>query len=133
MLRYIVLATCIAVSVSAHAQSREDSIVLVEGHVFNLRTGTPIQGALVRVGSRPVAPTTVTDQNGFYSLEVDLEFHDSIVAHCRFQPRRGPEVTHTSSSSLPTLLVASLRRDFYLDVSRKAAPLRCLPAFILGG
>ena len=70
MLRAIVLASCVVISASAYAQSREDRTVLVEGHVFNLRTGTPIQGALVRASTRPVGPSAVTDDNGFYSLEV---------------------------------------------------------------
>jgi hypothetical protein len=133
MLPTIVLASFVAIAVSAHAQSRDDHTVLVEGHVFNLRTGTPIQGALVRATTRPVVPTAITDENGFYSIEVDLEIHDSVNAQCRFQPRRGPEVTFTSSSPLPTLLVTSLRRDFYLEVRRMAAPIRCLPAIVRGG
>ena len=156
MLRAIVLVSCIMISASAYAQSREDLdledfTVLVEGHVFNLRTHTPIQGALVRATTRPVAPSATTDANGFYSLEVDLEIHDSVNAQCRFQLQRGPEVTYASSSSLPALFVPtprrdfypssslsvlsvpSLRRDFYLDVRRVAEPIHCLPAIVPGG
>lgn len=110
---------------------RADSIVLVEGHVFNLRSGTPIQGALVRATARPVAPSTLTDENGFYSLEVNLGIHDFVNAQCRIERRRdGTSTTYSSSSPLPTLDVDHLRRDFYLDVQKRAEPIRCLPAIV---
>ena len=130
MFRAIALVTLIAIAVSAHAQSREDTTVLVEGHVFNLRTGTPIRGALVSPIPSPALDGTLTDENGFFSLEVDLAIYDSLAAQCRFQSRGEPEAISWSSSLLPTRVVNYLRRDLYLDVQRSAAQVHCLPPVV---
>ena len=139
MLRALVLASFIAIALSAHAQSieetGEETAVLVEGHVFNLRTGTPIRNALV-CPFPSTACGEVTDENGFFSLVVDLAFHDSLVASCLFQSRGKSETTYRSMSSLPTIDLPGrtlpppvgkyLRRDFYLDVQRSSAQVHCL-------
>jgi hypothetical protein len=116
----------IFVAPAAHAQSREETTVLVEGHVFNLRTGTPIRGAFVFPIPDVAFDGPLTDANGFFSLEVDLAIYDSLVATCRFQSRGKPETTSLSSSLLPTRVVDYLRRDFYLDVQRSTAQVHCL-------
>ncbi len=127
MLRAITLASILIIGFVAHAQSREETTALVEGHVFNMRTGTPIRGALVSPIPSPALEGTLTDENGFFSLEVDLEVFDSLIAQCRFRSRRDGESIHSSTSSLPAFAVPYLRRDFYLDIQRSKTQVSCLP------
>jgi len=124
MIRAIVLASFVAIAVSAHAKSKEETTVLVEGHVFDLQTGTPIRNAFVFPIPSVAFDGPQTDANGFFSLEVDLAIYDSLVATCRFQSRGE---TASSSSVLPTRVVNYLRRDFYLDVRQDTTQVHCLP------
>ena len=134
MLRAIVFYSFIMIALSAHAQSIDEYPVLVEGHVFNLRTGTPIRDALV-CPNASTACGEVTDESGFFSLIVDLATHDFLTAECRFESRGKPETTYRSGSVLPhlfrprdgtpILVIEYLRRDFYLDVQRNSEQVRC--------
>jgi hypothetical protein len=134
MLRVIIFSSFLVIALSAHAQSIDEYPVLVEGHVFNLRTGTPIRNALVC----PIPSTAcgeVTDENGFFSLIMDLSGHDFLIAECRFESRGKPERTYRSESVLPhlfrprdgtpILVIEYLRRDFYLDVQRSSGQVHC--------
>jgi hypothetical protein len=101
----------------------------VEGHVFNRRTGVPIEGAVVRLPdpcipcARPPIPLElITDENGFYSalfwgggswMTIEIE----VVCTTRHG-----EITGGSESDLRP---GTVRRDIYLSGPKRLS--RCIP------
>lgn len=101
----------------------------VEGHVFNRRTGVPIEGAVVRLpdpcipcARPPIWQELITDENGFYSglfwgggswMTIEIE----VVCTTRHG-----EITGGSESDLRP---GTVRRDIYLKGPRWLS--RCIP------
>jgi len=102
---------------SALAQS-----TYLEGHVFNKRSGAPIEGAVVvmteniSLGPVPILlAETVTDSNGFYQASVSTAFPVGIIeVFCR--TRNGLLVRGGSSAPLQDDVIR--RRDIYLETPR---------------
>ena len=95
----------------------------LEGHVFNKRSGVPIEGASVLIyenvshGPVPILlANTFTDGNGFYEAEVasDLRF-SAIHVFCRTPGG----VVVRGSSRAPLQEGVIRRRDVYLEVPRR--------------
>ncbi len=132
-----VAASLAAIPILAHAEP-----TFLEGHVFNKRTGVPLRNAFVVIQTEiplPVADCNgcsrflgdLTDSNGFYSFEfseteVDLLAADrsiGITASCVVSP----EDSRTVGFSSPLVLrPGTLRRDLYIDASRRRFFTRCL-------
>jgi hypothetical protein len=92
----------------------------LEGHIFNKRSGIPIEGAVVVVfenvtlGPVPVLLAEhVTDGNGFYQAGVTTAFPvGAIEVFCRTP--RGVVVRGASSAPLQDDVIR--RRDIYLEI-----------------
>jgi hypothetical protein len=117
--RYFALACLLLVSSLASAQS--DSNFAVEGHAFDRRTLQPLRNVQVQLrvhqtDSITTSLQTVTDHNGFYSLEQAVYTNPESVdvrAGCK---TRG--VTVLTLEPLFTVVQpkAVYRRDFYLSL-----------------
>ena len=100
----------------------------LEGHVFNKRSGVPIEGAVVVIyenvtlGPVPILlADDVTDGNGFYQAGVTTAFPTGIIeVSCR--TRNGVVVRGASSAPLQDEVIR--RRDIYLETPRRV--LECL-------
>jgi hypothetical protein len=94
----------------------------LEGHVFNKRSGVPIEGAVVVIyenvtlGPVPILlAEDVTDGNGFYQAGVTTAFPVGIIeVFCR--TRNGVVVRGASSAPLQDDVIR--RRDIYLETPR---------------
>lgn len=112
--RRLFCAAAILWSSEALAQS-----AYLEGHVFNKRTGVPIENAVVVIyenftnGAVPVLLAELrTDSNGFYQSEVITNFPTGIIAvFCRTPA--GAVVRGRSSAPIQEEVIR--RRDIYLD------------------
>jgi hypothetical protein len=95
----------------------------LEGHVFNKRSGIPIEGAVVVIyenvtaGPVPILlAEDVTDGNGFYQVSITTTFPVGVIeVFCRTP--RGVVVRGASSAPLQDDVVR--RRDIYLEISRR--------------
>ncbi len=120
-LRSMCLVICSAATLwsgSAVAQTAD-----IEGHVFNKRSGVPIEGAVVVIfenvtlGPVPILlADVVTDGNGFYQVAVTTAFPIGIIeVFCR--TRNGVVVRGASSAPLQDDVIR--RRDIYLETPRR--------------
>jgi hypothetical protein len=112
---------------------------VVEGTVFNLRTGAPLVGAEVRVflpgvciPEDPECPLplgvpvrTFSDYNGFYSVEVRT-FAEPLRFEAICQTADGPAGAGVFARY--TLREGVNRRDLYVDVGWSRAFRQCLSA-----
>ncbi len=101
----------------------------IEGHVFNKRSGIPIEGAAVVIyenvtaGPIPILPGEgVTDSNGFYQVRIPtLTFPVGVIeVFCRTP--KGVVVRGASSAPLQDQVIR--RRDIYLEARRRVR--KCL-------
>ena len=100
----------------------------LEGHVFNKRTGIPIEGAVVviydNITSGPVPvllADQVTDANGFYQAGVPTTFPTGVITvFCRIP--NGAVVRGDSSAPLEDGVIR--RRDIYLKTPHRVQ--KCL-------
>ena len=137
-LRRISLLVCGAAILwagTAFAQSAD-----VEGHVFNKRSGVPIEGAVVviyeNVTSGPVPillAEDVTDGNGFYQVRIPTPTFPVGVVEVFCRTRNGVVLRGASSAPLQDSVIR--RRDIYLGTRRRVR--ECLepepgdiPAFV---
>jgi len=94
----------------------------LEGHVFDKRSGIPIEGAVVVIhenvttGPVPILlAEDVTDANGFYDASVSTDFPVGVIeVFCRTP--RGAVVNEGSSALLQDDVIR--RRDIYLPLRR---------------
>jgi hypothetical protein len=97
-------------------------LTTIEGHVFNKRTGVPLEHAAVTItiadqfGTEVGSGTGYTDSNGFYRQQVNTAYFVARIEVACGTPR-GVVV---SSVNPPDLGPEIVRRDAYLD----APPLR---------
>jgi hypothetical protein len=111
---------CVAILWSGAALAQTASL---EGHVFNKRSGIPIEGAVVVIyenvtsGPLPILlAEDVTDGNGFYQVTVTTTFPIGVIeVFCRTP--RGIVVRGASSAPLQDDVVR--RRDVYLKIPRR--------------
>ena len=114
----LICGVAILWSDTAHAQT-----AYVEGHVFNKRSGVPIEGAVVVIyenvtlGPVPILlADELTDGNGFYQAGVTTTFPVGIIeVFCR--TRNGAVVRGASSAPLQDGVIR--RRDIYLETPRR--------------
>ncbi len=114
----LICGVAILWSDTTHAQ-----MAYVEGHVFNKRSGVPIEGAVVviyenvTVGPVPILlADELTDGNGFYQAGVTTAFPTAIIeVFCR--TRNGVVVRGASSAPLQDDVIR--RRDIYLETARR--------------
>jgi hypothetical protein len=115
--RKLCVSICIASLWSGVAAAQT---AYLEGHVFNKRSGIPIEGAVVviyeNVTSGPLAvllAEDVTDGNGFYEASVTTTFPVGVIeVFCRTP--RGVVVRGVSSAPLQDDVIR--RRDIYLQL-----------------
>lgn len=112
----------------------------IEGHVFNKRSGVPLEGAVVVVyenvtlGPLPILlAEDATDGNGFYQVQISTPTFPIGVIEVFCRTPRGVVVRGVSSAPLEADVIR--RRDIYLETPRRVR--RCLepepgdiPAFI---
>ena len=111
------VAICVAILWSGAALAQT---AYLEGHVFNKRSGIPIEGAVVVIyenvtgGPIPILlAEDVTDGNGFYQASVATTFPVGVIeVFCRTP--RGVVAHGTSSAPLQDDVIR--RRDIYLQV-----------------
>ncbi len=114
------VSICVAILWSGAALAQT---AYLEGHVFNKRSGIPIEGAVVVIyenvtsGPLPILlAEDVTDANGFYQATVTTTFPIGVIeVFCR--TRRGSVVRGASSAPLQDNVVR--RRDVYLKIRRR--------------
>ncbi|MEE8164813.1 MAG: hypothetical protein V3T64_04530 [Myxococcota bacterium] len=121
-LRSMCLVICSAATLwsgSAVAQTAD-----IEGHVFNKRSGVPIEGAVVVIyenvtlGPAPfLLGEDATDGNGFYQVRIATPTFPVGVIEVFCRTRRG-EVLHGVSSA-PLQGDVIRRRDVYLETQRR--------------
>ena len=96
----------------------------IEGHVFNKRSGGPIEGAVVVIyenitaGPIPVLlGEDATDGNGFYEVRIPTPTFPIGVIEVICRTKNGVVVRGESSAPLQEDVIR--RRDIYLDVPRR--------------
>ncbi len=96
----------------------------IEGHVFNKRSGAPIEGAVVvifenvTVGPIPLLlGEDATDGNGFYAVRIPTPTFPIGVIEVFCRTRRGVVVRGESSAPLREDVIR--RRNIYLDAPRR--------------
>ena len=101
----------------------------IEGHVFNKRSGAPIEGAVVVIyenvtlGPIPILlGEDVTDSNGFYEVRIPVPSFPIGVIEVFCRTRNGVVVRGESSAPLQEDVIR--RRDIYLGVPRRVR--KCL-------
>lgn len=111
-----VFAATLSFSMNAYAQT-----AYVEGHVFNKRSGIPIEGAVVRVvenitaGPLPIELATgVSDANGFYQFEI----REFLGASATIEVACSTARREIRGMSVATLRDGLIRRDVFLSVGR---------------
>jgi hypothetical protein len=123
--RTCILAVVSMLSLCWASSARADGVSFVEGYVFNKSTGVPLRTARVSVGF-PFVPAhavqTFTDSNGFYSFELDPEL-GSVSIHAICETPRGPAAS--GRSGLVDLREGTIRRDLYIDASRRRSFSTC--------
>jgi hypothetical protein len=116
----ISVAICVAMlwSGAAFAQTAD-----IEGHVFNKRSGIPIEGATVLIfenvtaGPLPILLAEgVTDGNGFYQVRIPTPTFPVGVVEVLCPTKNGVVVRGTSSAPLEESVIR--RRDLYLETPR---------------
>jgi len=123
----ISVSICVAILWSGAALAQT---AYLEGHVFNKRSGTPIEGAVVVIrenvalGPVPILlAEDVTDGNGFYQTSVTTTFPVAVIeVFCRTP--RGVVVGGASSAPLQDDVIR--RRDIYLEIPQRVD--ECLEA-----
>ena len=126
-LRRISVLICSAATLwsgSAIAQTAD-----IEGHVFNKRSGVPIEGAVVviyeNVTSGPVPillAEDVTDANGFYQVRIPTPTFPVGVIEVFCRTPKGVVVRGGSGAPLQENVIR--KRDIYLETPRRL--LECL-------
>ena len=114
------VSVCVAILWSGAALAQTSYL---EGHVFNKRSGIPIEGAVVVIyenvtlGPVPILLSEdVTDGNGFYQTSVTTTFPVGVIeVFCRTP--RGVVVGGASSAPLQDDMIR--RRDIYLEIPRR--------------
>jgi hypothetical protein len=107
--------------------------VLIEGHVFNKRTGVPLEGAIIAVATpglglpiiTPGSPRT--DTNGFYSIVIDNDSFFDLFAICNFEAANEAPRSARSHAIINAFGRAELRRDFYIDARSNRRFAKCDP------
>ena len=101
----------------------------IEGHVFNKRSGAPIEGAVVVIyenvtlGPVPILlAEDVTDSNGFYEVRIPVPTFAIGVIEVFCRTRNGVVVRGESSAPLQEDVIR--RRDIYLNAPRRVR--KCL-------
>ncbi len=96
----------------------------IEGHVFNKRSGVPIEGAIVVIyenvtfGPVPfLLAEDVTDGNGFYQMRIATPTVPVGVIEVFCRTRHGEVLRGVSSAPLQGDVIR--RRDIYLEAPRR--------------
>jgi hypothetical protein len=96
----------------------------IEGHVFDKRSGVPIEGAVVviyenvTVGPVPIVlGEGATDENGFYAVKIPTPTFPVGVIEIFCETQRGVVVRGASSAPLQDGVIR--RRDIYLETRRR--------------
>jgi hypothetical protein len=107
--------------------------VLIEGHVFNKRTGVPLEGAIIAVATpglglpRITPESPRTDTNGFYSIVINNDHFFDLFAICNFETENGDPRSARSHAIINAFGRAELRRDFYVDARPNRRFTKCDP------
>jgi hypothetical protein len=115
----VIFSTAMLCSATAAAQTAD-----IEGHVFNKRSGVPIEGAVVVVyenvtaGPVPILLAEyVTDGNGFYQVAIPTPTFPVGVVEVFCRTRVGAVVRGLSTAPLQEDVIR--RRDVYLETPRR--------------
>lgn len=114
------VSICVAILWSGAAVAQTADI---EGHVFNKRSGAPIEGAIVLISENVTAgpvpillAESVTDGNGFYQVRIPTPTFPVGVIDVFCRTENGFVVRGASSAPLQDGVIR--RRDIYLETPR---------------